>query len=186
MAYSLLQYLSFVANLAKSISGRGGRALKRGEAKQITPTFLWLLRDVILVPTDQQGKPCHIRDYLVQNVMHSQFCLRSVLTSSCTSMQILSQYDSDDFEECPNKTSRFLLEYFHSFDAEMLPPPSANKDFMQNIEDPQCKEEISPHFSQQVEFLRQKILEKCVPKRGYIQGSCITGTRKYSISYHEQ
>ena len=102
-------------------------------------------------------------------------------------MQILSPYDSDDFEESvPTKTSRFLLEYFHSFDAEMLPPPSANKDFMQNIEDPQCKEEISPHFSQQVEFLRQKILEKCVPKRGYIQGSCITGTRNYNISYHEQ
>lgn len=80
MAYSLLQYLSFVANLAESISGRGGQALKRGEAKQITPAFLWLLRDVILEPTDQQGKPCHIRDYLVQNVMHAQFCLQLVST----------------------------------------------------------------------------------------------------------
>jgi len=108
--------------------------------------------------------------------MHAQFCLQSVSTFSCTSTQVLSRYNSDDFEESvPTKTSHFLLEYFNSFDAEMLSPPFANKDFMQNIKDPQCRE-ISPHFSQQVEFLRQKILEKCVPKRGYIQGSCVTGT----------
>lgn len=32
------------------------------------PRFMWLLRDVILIPTDKNGKPCHIKDHLLQKV----------------------------------------------------------------------------------------------------------------------
>ena len=32
------------------------------------PRFMWLLRDVTLMPTDRNGKKCHIKDYLLQKV----------------------------------------------------------------------------------------------------------------------
>ena len=32
------------------------------------PRFMWLLRDVILIPTDKNGKHCHIKDHLLQKV----------------------------------------------------------------------------------------------------------------------
>ena len=52
---------------------------------------------------------------------------------------------------------------------------------MKNIEDPRCKDEISPDFLHQVEYVRARILEKCEPKRGYAPGSFVNGIRKYTI-----
>ena len=52
---------------------------------------------------------------------------------------------------------------------------------MKNIEDPIYKDEISPDFIQQVEYVRARILEKCEPKRGYAPGSLVNGIRKYTI-----
>ena len=42
--------------------------LKRSDAQRIFPHFMWLLRDVTLEPTDKDGKPCHISDYIKQKV----------------------------------------------------------------------------------------------------------------------
>ena len=53
---------------------------------------------------------------------------------------------------------------------------------MKNIEDPRYKDEISPDFTQQVEYVRTKIFEKCEPKRGYAPGSLVNGMRKYKRS----
>ena len=58
----------FVANLATSIVSRGKKQLTMTELKQVSPEFLWLLRDVILEPTNPSGKPCHIRDFLIETV----------------------------------------------------------------------------------------------------------------------
>ena len=50
---------------------------------------------------------------------------------------------------------------------------------MANIEDPRYKEEISPDFLHQVEYVRCKILDKCQPKRGYTKGSLMNGIREF-------
>ena len=49
---------------------------------------------------------------------------------------------------------------------------------MANIEDPRYKDDISSDFHQQVEYVRTKILKKCLPKRGYTKGSLMNGIRK--------
>ena len=47
----------------KSAAGKEG--IKLADSN---PRFMWLLRDVILTPTDKNKKPCHIKDYLLQKV----------------------------------------------------------------------------------------------------------------------
>ena len=62
---------SFVANLSKSIQVQAGKSTTGKEEMKMAdsnPRFMWLLRDVILVPTDRNGKPCHIKDHLLQKV----------------------------------------------------------------------------------------------------------------------
>ena len=60
--------ISFIANLAKSIRSNSHKNLSREDVKQIAPSFFWLLRDVLLEPTDHKGRPCHFRDYLLEKV----------------------------------------------------------------------------------------------------------------------
>lgn len=60
----------------------------------------------------------------------------------------------------------------------MIPPPSTSPHVMANIEDIRYKDEINIDFHRQVEYVRRKILEKCLPKRGYTEGSQMNGLRK--------
>ena len=46
-------------------SATGEEGMKMADSN---PRFMWLLRDVILCPTDKNGRPCHIKDYLLQKV----------------------------------------------------------------------------------------------------------------------
>ena len=87
-----------------------------------------------------------------------------------------------DTDSIQYKASTCLLKFFTSFDAEIIPPPSTSPHVMKNIEDPRYKDEISPDFTQQVEYVRTKIFEKCEPKRGYAPGSLVNGMRKYKRS----
>ena len=97
--------------------------------------------------------------------------------------QVLAR-DDDSFEESiRDKASKCLLEFFTSLDAEMIPPPSTSPHVMANIEDPRYKDDISSHFHQQVEYVRTKILQKCLPKRGYTKGSLMNGIRKLYYPY---
>lgn len=64
-------YFSFIANLSKSIQVQARKSAVGQEGMKMAdsnPRFMWLLRDVILVPTDKNGKPCHIKDHLLQKV----------------------------------------------------------------------------------------------------------------------
>ena len=49
-------------------SGQTADNLDGLKLAESNPRFMWLLRDVILDPTDAKGSPCHIRDYLLQKV----------------------------------------------------------------------------------------------------------------------
>jgi hypothetical protein len=68
---------SFVANLSKSIQVQAGKSAEGKEGVKMAesnPRFMWLLRDVILIPTDRNGKPCHIKDHLLQKVVE-EMCI---------------------------------------------------------------------------------------------------------------
>ena len=49
-------------------AGQSAAGLEGVKLADSNPRFMWLLRDVILSPTDNKGNPCHIKDYLLQKV----------------------------------------------------------------------------------------------------------------------
>ena len=60
----------------------------------------------------------------------------------------------------------------------MIPPPSDDSDVTENIEDLNYIDKINPKFIQQVQHVRAKILRECQPKKGYTEGSKMTGRGK--------
>lgn len=72
---------SFIANLSRSIqiqAGKSSDAIGEVELSNSNPWFMWLLRDVILEPTDKNGRPCHVKDYLLQKVLAIIYILISI------------------------------------------------------------------------------------------------------------
>ena len=60
-----------MTNLSKSIQVQACKSVAGKDTRKLAdsnPNFMWLLRDVILTPTDEDKKPCHIKDYLSQKV----------------------------------------------------------------------------------------------------------------------
>ena len=55
---------------------------------------------------------------------------------------------------------------------------------MQNIENPLYQKEISPAFLQKVEYVRKRIFDNCAPKKGFTEGSIVSGFRKFTSYYH--
>ena len=63
-----------MANLSKSIQMQAGKKLQAEEVTQFSewaPKFMWLFQDVTLDPTDKNGRPCHVKDFLLQKVSSS-------------------------------------------------------------------------------------------------------------------
>ena len=81
-------------------------------------------------------------------------------------------------DETQNSIRQCILSFFCGFDAETLPPPSTDQHVMQNIENPLYQKDISPTFLQKVEYVRKRILNNCTPKRGFSEGSVISGFRE--------
>ena len=105
-----------------------------------------------------------------------------ILLTLLLAVQVLVE-DKDEFEQDSDhqRIRRNLLSFFSDFDAETLPPPSTDKTVMNNIDNPLYRGDISPHFLQQVEYVRKRILQNCSAKRGFSPGSLITGFRKFPL-----
>ena len=81
-------------------------------------------------------------------------------------------------DDIQSQASKCLTTFFDPFDAEMIPSPSIDPDVTENIEDPNYIKEINPKFKQQVKCVCNKILSECQPKKGYTEGSKMTGKGK--------
>ena len=77
-----------------------------------------------------------------------------------------------------------ILSFFNAFDAETLPPPSTDPHVMWNIENPLYQKEISPAFLHKVEYVRKRIFDNCVPKKGFTGGSIVSGFRTFTPYYN--
>ena len=92
-------------------------------------------------------------------------------------VQVFVEEATDD--EGRKAITECLLSFFSAFDAETLPPPSADPHVMRNIENPLYQKDISPIFLQKVEYVRRRIFDSCVPKKGFTRGSIVSGFRKF-------
>ena len=82
-------------------------------------------------------------------------------------------------DDAQRNIGQHILSFFCGFDAETLPPPSTDRHVMQNIENPLYQKDINPAFLHKVEYVRKRIFDNCTPKRGFSEGSVISGFREF-------
>ena len=109
--------------------------------KSYFPDFLWLLRDVHLLPVGKNGSKVSPTEYLVSTV------LRRGTTFNAS--------ESDE-------VGRAILTFFPTIECKTLPPPSDSTDVLRNIALRQ--ESLNPVFNEQVEELIPHLLQRLRPK----------------------
>ena len=157
-ATSKILFYSHFAKLATSIAVRSGASNDEEDdddsfdLKDHFPDFLWLLRDVILTPTDKDGKEITPKEYLLTNILKR----------------------SKKFKETANdEISRAIITVFPTIDCKSIPPPSADPKVMRSVEENQDR--LSPEFNLQVEKLVEFLFQHVQGKRGPFPGKVVTG-----------
>ncbi|XP_035693212.1 guanylate-binding protein 1-like isoform X1 [Branchiostoma floridae] len=147
-----LEKMQCFIKLAKGVTVKKGQKTQMSELREFFPDFLWLLRDVSLMSTDENGREIDPTQYLKTRVLAR----------------------GEDFEETPgDMVGRAILTSFPSVECFTLERPSDNKQVMNNIADHTDK--LNPEFNKGVETLIGLLLQKSRPKRGYYKGSTVNG-----------
>ena len=122
--------------------------------RQHFPNFLWLLRDVHLVPVDKEGALITPTEYLKTRVLKDSQSFKHKAKKS-------------------NEIARAILTYFPTIESILLPPPSTKQEVMQQIAHNETS--LSEEFNKGVESLVTYLLSVVKPKRGFVAGRLING-----------
>ncbi|XP_078673225.1 guanylate-binding protein 1-like isoform X1 [Branchiostoma floridae x Branchiostoma belcheri] len=153
-----LQSLHYIGNLSKSIQVRSSRGTSAEEIRRVSdclPQFFWLLRDVDLEITDRKGQRCSMKTYLLEKVLKAD-----------------DSFDDDVADQ--NRVRKSILTFFSDFDAFALPPPSADTEVIQNMEDPRYASYVTSAFHQGMARVKKEIVGKFAPKTN-LAGNIING-----------
>ena len=120
--------------------------------KNYFPDFLWLLRDVHLLPTENDGREVTPTEYLVSKVLRRGKAFKATVS---------------------DEVGRAILTFFPSVACKTIQSPSDNPDIVQNITVRQ--ESLSPAFNEQVEELVRYLLQHVRPKRGFAATNLVDG-----------
>ena len=137
--------------LASSIVVRSGEENDANELRRFFPEFLWLLRDVHLLPADEKGEEISATEYLKTKVL-----VRG----------------KGFFESKTDTIARALLAFFPSIECRTLPPPSTSSTVMQDIGN-KCSE-LNPEFNLGIEELL-RYLEKVIKVKKGFEGGQVNG-----------
>ena len=129
-----------------SITDKGDNDVN--ELHSYFPDFLWLLRDVHLLPANEQGESITPTEYLKSKVL-----IRS----------------RGFFESQADTVARAIVTFFPSIECRILPPPSTSPEIMRDIVNK--ADQLSPEFNSAVEDLLAHIKSSIKPKKGYSRGS---------------
>ena len=147
-------YNSYFVKLAKSVSiKKGSKGFNPNELRKYFPDFLWLLRDVTLQSTDENGREISPTDYLLKRV--------------------LAAHDDGFDESTSDKVGRAIITFFPSVNCVTLPPPSVDRDVMRNIEENIDK--LNPNFNTQINNLAVFLKEKVSTKKVFQTGEGVNG-----------
>ena len=145
---------SYFANLATSILVKN-TSVEEGsffDLKKYFPSFLWLLRDVHLLPTKPDGTLITPTEYLLSTVLRR----------------------GNSFKETKNdEVGRAILTFFPSVKCKTIQPPSSNPSVIRDIAHQQGN--LDPGFNKQVEELVSYVLHCLRPKRGIDVGNLVDG-----------
>ena len=145
---------SYFANLATSILVKN-TSVEEGsffDLKKYFPSFLWLLRDVHLLPTKPDGTLITPTEYLLSTVLRR----------------------GNSFKETKNdEVGRAILTFFPSVKCQTIQPPSSSPSVIRNIAQQQGN--LDSGFNKQVEELVSYVLHCQRPKRGIDVGNLVDG-----------
>ena len=146
-------FFSFFVKLANSVTIKNGSSESHNELRKHFPDFLWLLRDVTLQLTDENGSHISPRDFLKTRVLVQ---------------------GGDNFDESlSDKVGRAIIAFFPTIDCITLPPPSTNKHVMEQIYENTDK--LNPEFNKQIKDLVEHLKQKVLTKKVFESGEPITG-----------
>ena len=147
-----LEKLDFIANLSESVYAHAKDSVEDSSSvasfRNYSPDFIWLVRDLVLQPTDKNGQKCDIKTYLYDNVLRCE-----------------DDGGSSDIKSRRNAIRRNIREMFPTFEAYGLPMPSLDPEVIQNMSDPRYTGEINRKFTNQLHEVKHKILDIVKPKR---------------------
>ncbi|XP_035663745.1 guanylate-binding protein 1-like [Branchiostoma floridae] len=148
-----LEKMQCFIKLATGVTVKQGEASNVSAFRKFFPDFMWLLRDVSLKMEDENGKEMDPSDYLVKRVFRR---------------------NPNAFEESTtDMVRRAILTFFPSAECAILERPSDKKEVMNNIA--QHTDSLNPEFNKGVDDLVVRLLLKARAKRGYHEGSKVSG-----------
>lgn len=153
-AYSLFFFYSYFASLANTIAVKSasGEDMNAFDFKKYFPTFLWLLRDVHLLPTGDHGQEITPTEYLVSRVLRR----------------------GKSFKETKSdEVGRAILTFFPSIECKILQPPSSDPEVVRDIA--RRQDDLDPVFNRQVEHLVQYFLKCLRAKKGFTVSNLVDG-----------
>ena len=159
----LFFFCSHFAKLAESIAVKDstGKTDESFQLKNYFPDFLWLLRDVTLIPTGVDGKRVSPTDFLMTKV----FCRSRKFKESESDM-----------------VARAIMTFFPKITCKTIQPPSSDPAVVQNIASRQdC---LHPQFNEQVEQLVQYLFEIVRGKKGVVAGKMADGPILAAMATH--
>ena len=126
------------------------------------PDFLWLLRDVTLETTDKKtGTVISASDFLKTQVLYrSKKAVPDV---------------ADIVAVC-------ITNYFPSVECKKLPPPTADKEVMNNIAD--REDELSPEFLMSMAAVVDHVLQVARVKTGFNGNTVVNGSTLMDLTKH--
>ena len=151
---TLFAFFSFFVKLASSVTIKKGSSKSSiNELRKYFPDFLWLLRDVTLQPTDENGSRISPRDFL--------------------KTRVLVQGDDSFEESVSDKVSRAIITFFPTIDCITLPPPSTDEHVMKHVYENTDK--LDPEFNKQIKDLVEHLKQKMLTKKVFDSGEAVTG-----------
>lgn len=140
-----LTNLSLVVNLTKHIQIKSKSSEEVGveEYAQYFPSFMWVVRDFALKLVDTDGESLTSKEYLEK--------------------ALNAQKGFSDLAEEKNRIRRLLKEFFKDRDCCTLVRPVNNEKDLHNLENLEANE-LRPEFLEQVENLRNRVLNNVKPK----------------------
>ncbi|XP_068721947.1 guanylate-binding protein 2-like [Montipora capricornis] len=145
-----LEALDHIINVCQRIQVIAGQTIDDETARKIFPSFVWLLRDVVLsLPKGIEN----LKKYFLEKVFKV----------------------SDRRSDKSRQVVENILKFFPDFDAFPLSPPSADAEVMRHLSDAKRQGEINSFFVKGVEEFKEIMKAKIGPKQSFVGPGLVTG-----------
>ncbi|KAL9979059.1 hypothetical protein ACROYT_G016654 [Oculina patagonica] len=145
-----LEGLDHINKISQRIQVIAGQPLDDENSRKVFPSFVWLLRDVVLsLPKGVEN----LKKYFLEKVFKAH------------------GRPSDKSQKVVNN----ILKFFPDFDAFPLSPPSSDAEVIQNLTEEGRQGEINSSLLKGVEDFKQMLHSKLSPKRSFGGQGVVTG-----------